>query len=187
MRIYASKYLGHGIRVGVSENVGRRAARPTHPQAPRPSQRSTGPSAPRKPRTVPNLAMAGTAGSGTPYVALRPTALTPLAWGSAAAFVLGFVFPPLFVLAGLLLIAMLVTSVCWELTRRRVARECKAAPPTVGGPARAAYDQRAARIAELDAEIAAGCVEYERVAARTAAVSERRAREIATRAARRHT
>lgn len=96
MRVYASKYVGYGVRVGVSENLSprRRQARP------RP----------------------GLAGSGTRYIAPRPVALPPLFWATAMCTSFGvLVFPPLLVLAFVGAVATAVLSHRWELARRDAA------------------------------------------------------------------
>lgn len=97
MRVYASKYLGYGVRVGVSENLG-------------------------SSRRTPALPKPGLPGSGTRYVAPRPRVLPPLFWATAMCTSFGvLVFPPLLVLAFVGAVATAVLSHRWELARRDAA------------------------------------------------------------------
>lgn len=145
MRVFASKNLGHGVRVGVSQNV-----RPGR-QAPTPRTRG-----------------------GDPIVNGKVVKAPPVTrWLLIAIGVTGgiglVVFPPLLIVTAVCLVLLVVAHARWNKAQQIAAQiATQDRRPPVGTPERQAYDARAARIAELDAQRAVSQAEYERLAAQTA-------------------
>lgn len=141
MRVFASKYLGAGIRVGVSRNI-----RPT-------GRRRGSPVAEGK-------------------VVAAPRAMKPLLIACAVTGGVGLVvFPPLLIATAVCFVLLLVAQARWNTAQKVAAQDRR---PPLGTLERAAYDVRAARIGELDAQRPAAQAEGERLADRTAKRLSRR-------------
>lgn len=165
MRIYVSKYVGHGFRVGMPINIGG----------------SGYGRAPRQPRRQPR-----------PWLTARPRHLGWLALATFAATIASVAFLPLLVVALGLDVTLIVKLVRWIGAERRARRAYDARAARIAeldrerDATRAAYERaaavtarrevqvaarvpgspeqrRAARVAELDAMIAARQAEYQRL------------------------
>ena len=93
MRVYASKYLGHGIRVGVSENIRTRPPRTTARRGAQPIPR------------VP-----------------APPAVRWLTLTGFVTFMVGMVFPPMLLITMPLLVALIIALIGWARAQLRTQR-----------------------------------------------------------------